>query len=47
MLRAEIPVLIPVFKPGKGFPKLVADSIDHGIQFIVIVNDGSGPEFEG
>lgn len=43
---SEIPVLIPAYKPGEPLVQLVADLLQIGIKAIIVVNDGSGPEFE-
>src|ERR1017187_750982 len=46
MLSGEIPVLIPAYKPGETLVELVADLLKLGVQAVIIVNDGSGPEFD-
>jgi glycosyltransferase involved in cell wall biosynthesis len=46
MPSGEIPVLIPAYKPGEKLVELVADLLKLGVQAIIIVDDGSGPEFE-
>jgi glycosyltransferase involved in cell wall biosynthesis/SAM-dependent methyltransferase len=46
MPSGEIPVLIPSYKPGEKLVELVADLLELGVQAIIIVDDGSGPEFE-
>jgi glycosyltransferase involved in cell wall biosynthesis len=38
-------VLIPAYKPGPEFPSLVRDLLSRGVRHIVVVDDGSGPEF--
>jgi putative flippase GtrA len=42
----EIPVLIPAYQPGDSLVTVVADLLKLGVQAIVVVNDGSGPEFD-
>jgi putative flippase GtrA len=41
----RIAILIPAFKPGPEFPSFVAALIARGASRIVVVDDGSGPEF--
>ena len=42
---ADVVIVIPAFKPGPSLPDLVGALLDAGCQAIVVVNDGSGPEF--
>ncbi len=46
MPRPAIPILIPAYKPGEPLAALVAGLLKLGAEAIVIVNDGSGPEFD-
>ncbi len=41
-----IPILIPAYRPNKQLVDLTDKLIESGIQNIIIVNDGSGPESE-
>jgi putative flippase GtrA len=43
----QIPVLIPAYKPGGALVDLVDELLRRGVETIVVVNDGSGPEFDG
>ncbi len=45
-MSAEIPVLIPAYQPGDSLIGVVCDLIKLGVQAIIVVNDGSGPEFD-
>ena len=45
MAFAEVPVLIPSYQPGDALEALVDQLIARGFETIVVVNDGSGPEF--
>src|SRR5262245_49316443 len=40
-----IPVLIPAYKPGPPFAVLVSDLLRRGIECVIVVDDGSGPEY--
>jgi putative flippase GtrA len=46
LLPAEIPVLIPAYKPSKQVTDLVTNLLRLGLKPIIIVDDGSGSEFE-
>ncbi len=46
MPPAEIPILIPAYKPGEKLVELVTELLKLGVQSIIIVNDGSGPAFD-
>ncbi len=46
MACAGVPVLIPSYKPGESLITLVQDLLDRDVEAIVVVNDGSGPEFD-
>ncbi len=39
------PVLIPAYKPGKYFVPLIADLLTLGAPAVMIIDDGSGPEY--
>jgi glycosyltransferase involved in cell wall biosynthesis len=41
----EVPILIPAYKPGESLPELVRALLDLGVRNIVVVDDGSGPEY--
>ena len=41
---SDVPVVIPAYQPGASLPTLIEALLDLGIQAIVVVNDGSGPE---
>jgi putative flippase GtrA len=41
------PVLIPTYKPGIPLESLVSTLVASGAAAIIVVDDGSGPEFEG
>ena len=45
MAFAQVPILIPSYQPGDALPTLVDALLDRGFETIVVVNDGSGPEF--
>src|SRR5580704_2055883 len=45
MAFAQVPVLIPSYKPGAALETLVDALLQRGFDMIVVVNDGSGPEF--
>jgi len=45
MAFAQVPVLIPSYKPGEALAALVQALLDRGFDMIIVVNDGSGPEF--
>src|SRR5664279_437401 len=42
-----VPVLIPSYKPGVALEALVDALLNRGVEAIVLVDDGSGPEFDG
>jgi putative flippase GtrA len=42
----QVPVLIPAYKPSDALVNLVSDLIRRGVEVIIVVNDGSGPEFD-
>ena len=42
---AGVPVLIPAFKPGDTLPEVVRNLLDLGVPAVIVVNDGSGPEY--
>jgi glycosyltransferase involved in cell wall biosynthesis len=42
----NVVVLIPAYRPGESLVELVVDLSGRGVQGIIVVNDGSGPEFE-
>ena len=46
MAFAQVPVLIPSYQPGEALETLVEALLDRGFETIVVVNDGSGPEFD-
>ena len=46
MAFAQVPVLIPSYKPGDALETLVDALLERGFDMIVVVNDGSGPEFD-
>jgi glycosyltransferase involved in cell wall biosynthesis/SAM-dependent methyltransferase len=46
MACSGVPVLIPSYKPGEALETLVRGLLDRGVETIIVVNDGSGPEFE-
>lgn len=41
----QVPILIPAYKPGEALEKLVSVLLESGVEEIVLVDDGSGPEF--
>jgi glycosyltransferase involved in cell wall biosynthesis/SAM-dependent methyltransferase len=45
MMHSDVPILIPAYKPGESLPGLVRALLDLGVRHIVVVDDGSGPEF--
>jgi glycosyltransferase involved in cell wall biosynthesis len=45
-MASEIPVLIPAYKPCKSLVTLVADLLRLEVHPIIVVDDGSGPEFD-
>ena len=45
MACSGVPVLIPSYKPGEALVTLVEALVARGVEAIVVVNDGSGPEF--
>lgn len=42
-----IPVIIPAYRPGPGLVELVESLTRMGVADLVVVDDGSGPEFAG
>jgi glycosyltransferase involved in cell wall biosynthesis len=40
------PVLIPACKPSGAIRALVYKLVNRGVEAIIVVNDGSGPEFD-
>ena len=46
MAFAQIPVLVPSYKPGEALEILIRELLDRDFEMIVVVNDGSGPEFD-
>ncbi len=44
-MMSEVPILIPAYKPGESLPELVRALLDLGVRNIVVVDDGSGPEY--
>ncbi|SPE42009.1 Methyltransferase type 12 [Candidatus Sulfopaludibacter sp. SbA3] len=44
---SDVPVLIPAYKPGAALVALVSELLQRGVEAIIVVNDGSGPEFDG
>ena len=40
-----VPVIIPSLEPDERLPGLLADMKEAGIENIVLVDDGSGPEY--
>jgi putative flippase GtrA len=46
MAFSQVPVLIPSYKPGDALETLVEALLDRGFETIIVVNDGSGPEFD-
>jgi putative flippase GtrA len=42
---SDVPVLIPAYKPGSSLTTLVQALQALGVRHVVVVNDGSGPEF--
>src|SRR4029077_5003849 len=45
--QVRYPVLIPAYRPSAGLIDLVRDLTARGIPAVLIVDDGSGPEFRG
>jgi glycosyltransferase involved in cell wall biosynthesis len=41
----DVPVVIPAYKPGVLLAPLVEDLLEQGAPAIIVVDDGSGPEF--
>jgi glycosyltransferase involved in cell wall biosynthesis len=41
----DVPIVIPAYKPGESLVKLVQVLLDSGTHPIIVVNDGSGPEY--
>lgn len=41
----DVPILIPAYKPGESLAILVNALLERGVRRIIVVNDGSGPEF--
>ncbi|HEX3744042.1 MAG TPA: glycosyltransferase [Bryobacteraceae bacterium] len=46
MAFAQVPVLIPSYQPGDALETLVDALLERGFETIVVVNDGSGLEFD-
>jgi putative flippase GtrA len=46
MAFAQVPVLIPSYKPGEALEILVQELLNRDFEMIVVVNDGSGSEFD-
>ena len=44
--RANVAVLIPAYEPPADFPEYVKTLIAEGFPEIIVVNDGSGIEYE-
>ena len=44
-MMSDVPVLIPAYKPGESLPELVRALLDLGVRNIVVVDDGSGPDY--
>ena len=42
----DVPILIPAYKPGESLAVLIHALLELGARNIVVVNDGSGPEFQ-
>ena len=47
MKACEIPLIIPALEPDERLPRLLAALRQEGLCHIVLVNDGSGPEYDG
>src|SRR5438876_9340654 len=45
-MSGEIPVVIPAYKPGTVFVALVSDLLRRNIESVIVVDDGSGPEYD-
>ncbi|HLK65997.1 MAG TPA: glycosyltransferase [Bryobacteraceae bacterium] len=43
---SEVPILIPAYQPGEALPALVDALLALGVQTIIVINDGSGPDFQ-
>jgi glycosyltransferase involved in cell wall biosynthesis len=41
----DAPVLIPAYQPGAPLTTLISDLLGRGVESILVVDDGSGPEF--
>ena len=41
----DVPVLIPAYKPTEPLTAVVRELLDRGVRHIIVVNDGSGPDF--
>ena len=41
-----IPVIIPAYEPGESLVNLINDLKSRGIDDIIVVNDGSGADYE-
>jgi len=44
-MMSDVPILIPAYKPGESLPELVRALLALGVRNIVVVDDGSGPEY--
>src|ERR1035438_10086459 len=45
-MSGVVPVLIPAYKPGTALLTLVSDLLQRGVEAIIVVNDGSGADFD-
>jgi glycosyltransferase involved in cell wall biosynthesis len=43
--HADVPILIPAYKPGEPLAELVRALLEAGVRHIVVVDDGSGPAY--
>ena len=44
--KVQNTILIPAYQPGSGLPRLVRDLYDLGFRHILVVDDGSGEEYQ-